>query len=88
MDRCCGKDDSRIRAATTTGTASNPAASRLAAEDLCVAGSCAHPAEHFGEAIQTGPAGLTLLACLRQQQTFDRLQQGMPQVASSAACNW
>ena len=63
----------------TTGRTSIRAAARLAAAVPGTAGIGPQPPGHFEEAIQPGPSWRAFLPDLRQQQTLEPLQHGMPQ---------
>ena len=70
-----------------TGPTPAQAATRLGPADPETAGSCPQPSGHFDEAVQPGPSWRMFLADLRQEQTFEPLQHGMPQPGPSRSAS-
>jgi hypothetical protein len=71
----------------STGPTPTQAATRLGPADPETDGSCPQPSGHFDEAVQPGPFWRMFLAGLRQEQTFDPLQQAMPQLGASRSAS-
>jgi hypothetical protein len=63
-----------------TGLTATQTAARLGEPARDSAGSCPQPCGHFDQASQPGPSWRLCWADLRQEQTLDPLQHGMPQL--------